>query len=125
MGKEMEDRSSVPQIVLIYDGGEHFGVQGSYCWSGVCVDYTLPSKRVDFVDKLSFKKGVTVDFKVVGAVVPDQLHVTVFSGDKIVLHKAVYQRLKIEISKGTYFLNVKATWSEKGDASNVFLIEVL
>jgi hypothetical protein len=125
MGKEMEDWSGVPQIVLIDDKGEHFGVQGSYCWSGVCVDYALPSKRVDFGEKLSLRKGATVDFKVVGAVVPWQLHVTLFSGDKIVLHKAMNKRMKIEVSRGTYFLNVKATWPEKGDASNVFLIEVL
>ena len=124
MGKNKDDGSGVPQIVLIGDTGEHFGSQGSYCWNGVCVDYILPSMRVDLGEKLSLQKGMIVYFKVVGAVDPDQLHVTMFSKDKIVLNKAVDKRLKIEVSKGTYFLNVKATWLGKGDASNVFLIQV-
>lgn len=119
------DESGVPQIVLIDDKGEHRGLQGSYCWDGICVDYAMPSKRVDFKEKLFIQKDATVAFKTTHPIGPGQLYVTIFSGDKIVLHQAVDKQIKVEIPTGTYFLNVKASWNGQGDASNVFFIEVL
>lgn len=117
--------SRVPQIVLLDDKGEHSGVQGSYCWDGICVDYAKPSSRVDFREKLSIRKDATIAFKVISNISPDQVYVTMFSGDKILLHKAVNKQMKVQVSKGTYFLNVSATWKGQGDVSNVFFIEVL
>ena len=117
--------SGVPQIVLIDDKGEHRGVQGSYCWAGICVDYAMPSRRVDFHEKLPIRKDATIAFKVTHPIGPGQLYVTIFSEDKIVLHKAVDKQMKVQVSRGTYSLNVKATWNGQGDASNVFFIEIL
>ena len=122
---EKKDGSGVPQIVLIDDKGEHCGVQGSYCWDGICVDYAMPSSRVDFREKLSIRKDATIAFKVTHPIGPGQLYVTIFSGDRIVLHKAVDKQMKVQVSRGTYSLNVKATWNGQGDASNVFFIEIL
>jgi hypothetical protein len=123
--KEKSDGSGVPQVVLIDDKGEHRGVQGSYCWDGICVDYAMPSSRVDFREKLSIRKDATISFKVTRSIGLGQLYVTIFSADKIVLHNAIDKQMKVQIPRGTYFLNVKATWNGKGDVSNVFLIEVL
>lgn len=118
--------SRVPQIVLLDDkGDEHRGVQGSYCWDGICVDYAKPSSRVDFREKLFIRKDATIAFKVMSTISPDQVYVTMFFGDKILLHKAVNKQMKVQVSKGTYFLNVNATWKGQGDVSNVFFIEVL
>ena len=117
--------SVVPHIVLIDEKGEHEGVQGSYCWGDICVDYAKPSSRTkDIHEQLSIPRGAKITFKVVDYVSPKQLHVTIFSGDKIVLHEAVKMKMKIKVAKGTYFLNVKATWEGQGDVSNVFLINV-
>jgi hypothetical protein len=124
-GTQKNDGSGVPQILLVDDKGEHRGVQGSYCWDGICVDYAIPSSRVDFREKLSIRKDATIAFKVIHHERPKQLHVTIFSRDKIVFHEAVNKQMKVQVSKGTYFLNVKATWEGQGDASNVFFIEVL
>lgn len=120
------NRSGLPQIVLIDEKREHQGIQGSYCWGDICVDYAIPSSRTkDFQEQLSILKGATISFKVLNHISPDQLHVTIFHGNKIVLHEALKTKLQIKIPKGIYFLNVKATWTGQGDVSNVFLIEVV
>jgi hypothetical protein len=118
--------SNIPQIILIDKKGKHRGIQGSYCWNGICVDYEKPSSRIkDIQEQLSIPKDSTITFEVVDHIKPEQLHVSVFSDDQIVLHEAVKMKMKIKISRGTYFFNLKATWEGKGDVSNVFLVKVL
>lgn len=117
--------SSVPQIVLIDEDGEHRGVQGSYCWGEICVDYVMPSMRTDIPEKLSLRKGASISFKVVDDISYENFHVTIFSKEKIVQHEAVEKEMKVQVPAGTYFLNVKATWEGQGDASNVFMVDVM
>ena len=119
------DGSGIPQIVLIDEKGEHRGVQGSYCWDGICVDYVMPSSRVDIREKLSIRRDATISFKVVDHVYSEKFHVTIFSREKIVLHEAVKTEMKVQVPRGTYFLNAKATWEGQGDVSNVFMVDVL
>lgn len=119
------DGSGIPQIVLMDEKGEHRGVQGSYCWDGICVDYVKPSSRTDIREKLSIRRDATIAFKVVDNISSEKLHVTIFSGDNIVLHEAIETEMKVQVPRGTYLLNVKATWEGQGDVSNVFLVEVL
>ena len=122
---EKTDKSGVPQITLIDNKGEHRGVQGSYCWNGICIDYTMPSNRVDFHEKLLIPKDTTIAFNVAHPIGLGQLHITIFLGNKIVLHKPVNKHMKVQIPTGEYFLNAKATWKGQGDSSNVFLIKVV
>lgn len=117
--------SGIPQIVLIDEKGEHRGIQSSYSWNGISVDYVMPSSRKEILDKLSIQKDTTISFKVVGHTRSEKLHVTLFSGPNIVLHKAIETEMKVQVPKGTYHLNIMATWQGQGDVSNVFLIEVL
>lgn len=124
-GSSGATKKGVPQVLLIDEKGENSGVQGSYCWGEICVDYAIPSSRTDFREKLTIKRGSTINFRVVGYSYSDNFHVTIFSKEKIVLHTAVKKGLRLQILKGTYYLNAKATWERKGDVSNVFLIEVL
>jgi len=120
------NKSKIPQIILIDEKGEHLGVQGSYCWNGICIDYVKPSSRdKDIHEQLSLPKGTTITFRVLDHISPDNLHVTFFSGDQIVLHEEVKVKMKIKLSRGIYFLNVKATWEGEGDVSNVFLVKIL
>ena len=117
--------SGVPQIVLIDEDGEHRGVQGSYCWGEICVDYVMPSMRTDIPEKLSLRRGASISFKVVDHVYSEKFHVTIFSREKIVLHEAIKTEMKVQVPMGTYFLNAKATWDGQGDVSNVFMVDVL
>lgn len=119
------DESGVPQIVLIDEDGEHRGVQGSYCWGEICVDYVMPSMRTDIPEKLSLRMGASISFKVVDDISYENFHVTIFSKEKIVQHEAVEKEMKVQVPVGTYFLNVKATWDGKGDTSNVFMVDVM
>jgi hypothetical protein len=124
-GTVKKERPTIPRIILIDGKVEHQGVIGSHCWDGICVDYTKPSDRVDYPEKVFIQKDANITFKVLNNIDPDQLHVTIFSGDKIMLHRTIDKQMKMRVPKGTYFLNVKATWKEKGDVSNVFSVEVL
>jgi hypothetical protein len=124
MTDEKENQVKVPQIILIYEKTEHKGLQGSYCWGEICVDYTHPSKRLDFKEKIQIQKNSTITFKINHPTKPDQLHLTIFSQDQLVSYEAIEKHLRIQLSKGTYFLSFKASWNILGDASNVFLIEV-
>ena len=103
------DGSGVPQIVLIDEDGEHRGVQGSYCWGEICVDYVMPSMRTDIPEKLSLRKGASISFKVVDHAYSEKFHVTIFSREKIVLHEDKKTEMKVQVPMGTYFLNAKAT----------------
>ena len=120
-----KEKQAIPRIVLIDGNIEHQGVIGSYCWDGICVDYVKPSDREDYPEKIFIKKDATITFKVFSNINPDQLHVTIFSEDKIILHQTVDMQMKMGFPKGTYYLNIKATWKGKGDVSNVFLVEIL
>ena len=124
MKDEKGNQINVPQIMLIDERTEHKGLQGSYCWGEVCVDYTHPSKRQDFKEKIQLQKNSTITFRIIHPTKPDQLHATIFSQDQIVTNEAIERHLKIHLSKGTYFLNIKSSWNMLGDTSNVFLIEV-
>lgn len=119
------DASGVPQIVLIIEKEEHRGVQGSYCWGEICVDYAMPSMRTDFSERLSILGGATISFKVLDNISYENFHVTIFSKEKIVQHGAVKQKMKVQVPAGTYYFNVKATWEGKGDTSNVFMVDVM
>jgi hypothetical protein len=118
--------SDIPQILLIDENGEHRGVQGSYCWGEICVDYTMPSMRTDIHEKLALRKGASISFKVIEDNTYENFHVTIFSKEKIVLHEAIKSEMKLQIPTGTYFLNAKATWEGQGnDVSNVFMVDVM
>ncbi len=117
--------SGIPQVVLIDENGEHRGVQGSYCWGEICVDYVMPSNRNDIHEMLSIQRDATISFKVVDHVYSEKFHVTIFSKEKIVLHEAIKTEMKVQIPTGTYFLNAKATWEGQGDVSNVFMVDVM
>ncbi|MFW9798330.1 MAG: hypothetical protein ACFFE2_14925, partial [Candidatus Thorarchaeota archaeon] len=105
--------------------GEHRGVQGSYSWNGISVDYVMPSSRKDIQEKLSIRQDTTISFRVIGHIRSEKLHVTLFSGMNIILHEAIETEMKVQVPKGTYHLNIMATWEGQGDVSNVFLIEVV
>ena len=115
----------VPQIVLSDKKGEHRGVQGSYCWDGIAVDYQAPSTRTDLHKKLPVEKEARFTFRMVGYAKPEKFHVALFSKDKLMLSRSVKREMKLEVPKGTYVLGVQASWAGKGDLSNLFLVEVL
>lgn len=117
--------SGVPQVVLMDEKGEHRGVQGSYSWGEISVDYVMPSQRTDYTETLSIRKDATIAFKVEGHAYAGVFHVTIFSREGIVLHEAIKKDMKVQLSGGTYFLNAKATWEGRGDVSNVFKVDVL
>jgi hypothetical protein len=119
-----KEKQAIPQIVLIDGDTEYPGVMGSYCWDGICVDYAKPSDRQDFSEKIFIKKDASITFKVFGDINPDQLHLTIFAGDRIMSHQTINTHMKMSVPKGEYFLNLKATWKGKGDVSNVFLVEI-
>ena len=119
------EKQAIPRIVLVESNIEHQGATGSHCWDGVCVDYAKPSDREDYPEKIFIKKDAGITFKVFFDVAPDQFHVTIFSGDRIVLHQAINKQMKMKVPKGTYFLNAKATWKDKGDVSYVFFVEIV
>jgi hypothetical protein len=104
---------------------EYRGVQGSYCWGEICVDYAMPSMRKDINEKLSIPEGATISFEVLDNISYENFHVTIFSKEKIVQDGAVKKEMKIQVPAGTYFFNVKATWEGKGDTSNVFQVDVM
>ena len=85
----------------------------------------MPSMRTDISEKLSIPKGATISFKVVDDVSYEDFYVTIFSREKIVQHEAVGAEMKVQVPRGTYFLNAKATWEGQGDVSNVFMVDVL
>jgi hypothetical protein len=116
----------IPQILLIDSGGgEHKGLQGSYCWNGICVDFAHPSKRTDFPEKIAIKNGSVMNFKIMDDVTtPPELRMTFFSGNNIVLDQPASPDQRINLAPGNYFLNVAAYWKGQGDVSNVFLIQV-
>lgn len=117
--------SGVPQVVLMDEKGEHRGVQGSYSWGEISVDYVMPSQRTDYTDTLPISRDATIAFKVEGHAYAGVFHVTVFSSEGIVLHEAVEKDMKVKLPVGKYFLNAKATWKGRGDVSNVFKVDII
>lgn len=116
----------IPQILLIDSaGGEHKGIQGSYCWNGICVDYAHPSKRTDLPEKIVIKNGSVINFKITDVTTPPELRMTFFSGNNIVLDQPASHDQRINLAPGNYFLSVAAYWKRQGDVSNVFLIQVV
>ena len=120
-----ESTKIIPQILLIDANGEHKGIQGSYCWNGICVDYSHPSKRTDFPEKIVIKNGSIINFRIRDFVTPSEFRMTFFSDHNIVLDQSVSQDQRISLAPGVYFLNVAAYWKGQGDVSNVFLIQVV
>jgi hypothetical protein len=116
---------SIPQILLIDSAGEHKGLQGSYCWNGICVDYAHPSKRTDFHEKIVIKNGSAISFKIVDFATPPDFRMTFFSENNIVLDQSASHDQRIDLAPGNYFLSVAAYWKGQGDVSNVFLIQVV
>lgn len=112
--------------MLIDAKGEHGGIQGSYCWNGICTDYAHPSKRTEFPEKIAIKNGSVINFKIINfATLPEEFRMTFFSDNIIVLDQPASSDQKINLSPGNYFLSVAAYWKGQGDVSNVFLIQVL
>ena len=71
--------SKIPQILLVVGNVEHRGIQGSYCWNGICIDYARPSQRTEFLEKIMIQNDSIIKFKITDNVAPSEFHVTFFS----------------------------------------------
>ncbi len=118
----------LPQIVLRYGGASYEGLQGSYCWGEVCVDYVPLELRenLDSVTSIEVTNGSQVNFAIRGYEEPEKYHVRIYSltQETYVWNREVEGALTLDLPSGTYFLTVSASWISGGDASNIFKLEV-
>jgi hypothetical protein len=98
---------------------------GSYCWRSICVDYAKPWARSDLDQKIRIQQNGRIAFKVKNYAKPRKFQMTIFSGEIIILNKFIEQEYaKLDISEGIYVLSVTGFWTEEGDISYLFPLEI-
>lgn len=129
---------ALPQVSIEYDGGVHYGRQGSYCWpvnasSSTCVD-KIGWEDFDSAPVLSVKRGGDLSVVVTtDEAIPGDVQVQVYTvestkpflapGDEVYSGSAG-EGTTLDLEPGVYFLSAFYK-SGLGDASYGFKLEVV
>lgn len=118
-----------PQLILLHSGEEHRGLQSTYCWGALCVDYVSVEMREDLAElsPLEVIRGVRLSFIVEGHDPPERFFIQLYKvGERrwIDSIEVTNSSFIVDLDPGEYFLILSTAWETEGDTSNIFRITV-
>ena len=113
----------------IHSGEEYRGLQSTYCWGALCVDYVSVEMREDLAElsPLEVIRGVRLSFIVEGHDPPERFLIQFYKvGERrwIDSIEVTNNSFIVDLDPGEYLLILSTAWEIEGDTSNIFRITV-
>ena len=118
-----------PQLILLHSGEGYQGLQSTYCWGALCVDYVSVEMREDLAElsPIDVTKGARLSIRVEGHDPPERFFIQFYSvgeGSWIDSIEVNNRSFIVDLDPGEYFLILSTAWEMEGDTSNIFRITV-
>jgi hypothetical protein len=118
-----------PQLIVKYSSAEYQGLQSTYCWGALCVDYISVEMREDLAQLVPIDviRATRLSIGVEDHDLPERFFIQFYDVKEMSWLESISitnDSFIVDLEPGEYFLLLSTAWEMEGDTSNIFRLIV-